>query len=116
VETERRTPLSGTLDRSNSNRELVKRTLSSDGRQRIRKRAKQLARASKGRHGASAYRANPIEVWNKIVRWRKGFRCGGWLVEKIYSIRTISQYSQLHLQVEQSRKTKESQGRGVEHQ
>ena len=31
-------------------------------------------------------------------------------MEKIYSIRTISQYSQLLLQVEQSRKTKENQG------
>ena len=40
VETERRKPLSGTLDRSNPNRELVKRKLSSDSRQRIRKQVR----------------------------------------------------------------------------
>ncbi|MBO00706.1 MAG: hypothetical protein CL438_08610 [Acidimicrobiaceae bacterium] len=40
VKTERRTPLSGTLDRSNPNRELVKRKLSSDSRQRIRKQVR----------------------------------------------------------------------------
>ena len=38
--TERRTPLSGTLDRSNPSRELVKRKLSSDSRQRIRKQVR----------------------------------------------------------------------------
>ena len=40
VKTERRTPLSGTLDRSNPSRELVKRKLSSDSRQRIRKQVR----------------------------------------------------------------------------
>jgi hypothetical protein len=55
----------------NPNRELVKRKQSSDCGRRIRKRVRQLTRASKGRHGALACRANPTEVWNKVARRRK---------------------------------------------
>ena len=71
VWTARKAPLSGTPERSNPNRELVKRKPSSDGGRRIRKRVRKLARASKGRHGAFAYRANPTEIWNKVARRRK---------------------------------------------
>ena len=93
----------------NPNRELVKRKQSSDCGRRIRKRVRQLTRASKGRHGALAYRANPTEVWNKAERRRKGSRmwrlAGG---ERSTRFESASQYSQLPLQAEQSRKTEES--------
>ena len=107
----RKALLSGTLERSNPNRELVKRKPSPDGGRRIRKRNRQLIRASKGRHGAFAHRADPTEVWNKVVRRRKGSRtrrlAGG---ERSTRFESASQYSQLPLQAEQSRKTEESQG------
>ncbi len=74
VWTARKTPLSGTPERSNPNRELVERKLPSGSRRHIRKRDRQLTRASKGRHGASAHRVNPTEVWNKVARRRKGSR------------------------------------------
>jgi len=109
--TARKALLSGTPDRSNLNRELVKRKPSSDGGRRIRKRVRQLARASKGRRGAFAYRANPTEIWNKVARQRKGSRM--WRLadgERSTRFESASQYSQLPLRAEQSRKTEESQG------
>ena len=110
VLTARKAPLSGTPERSNPNRELVKRKPSSDGGRRIRKRNRQLIRASKGRHGAFAHRADPTEVWNKVARRRKGSRtrrlAGG---ERSTRFESASQYSQLPLQVDQSRKTERSQ-------
>jgi hypothetical protein len=107
--TARKALLSGTPDRSNLNRELVKRKPSSDGGRRIRKRVRQLARASKGRRGAFAYRANPTEIWNKVARQRKGSRM--WRLadgERSTRFEPASQYSQLPLRAEQSRKTEES--------
>jgi hypothetical protein len=107
--TARKALLSGTPDRSNLNRELVKRKPSSDGGRRIRKRVRQLARASKGRRGAFAYRANPTEIWNKVARQRKGSRM--WRLadgERSTRFESASQYSQLPLRAEQSRKTEES--------
>ena len=99
----------GTPERSNPNRELVKRKPSSDGGRRIGKRDRKLARASKGRHGAPEHRVNPTEVWNKVARRRKGSRMrrlvGG---ERSTRFESASQYSQLPLQAEQSRKTKGS--------
>ena len=89
----------------------MKRKPSSDGGQRIRKRVRQLARAAKGRHGAFAYRANPTEIWNKVARQRKGSRM--WRLadgERSTRFESASQYSQLPLRAEQSRKTEESQG------
>ena len=101
----------GTPERSNPSRELVKRKQSSDCGRRIRKRVRQLTRASEGRHGAPAHRVNPTEVWNKVARRRKGSRmrrlAGG---ERSTRFESTSQYSQLPLQAEQSRKTEESQG------
>ena len=89
----------------------MKRKPSSDGGQRIRKWDRQLSQASEGRHGAFARRANPTEVWNKVARRRKGSRmrrlAGG---ERSTRFEPASQYSQLPLQVEQSRKTEGSQG------
>jgi hypothetical protein len=109
VWTERKASLSGTPERSNPIWELVKRKQSSDCRQRIRKRIRQLNRASKGRHGTFACRVNPTEVWNKVVRRRKGSRmwrlAGG---ERSTRFESAGQYSQLLLQAEQSRKTEES--------
>ena len=109
MQTARKALLSGTPERSNPNRELVKRKPPSGGRQRIRKRDRQLTRASKGRRGAFARRANPTEVWNKVVRRRKGSRtrrlADG---ERSTRFESVSQYSQLPLRAEQSRKTKGS--------
>jgi len=109
VWTARKALLSGTPERSNPNRELVKRKPPSGGRRHIRKRDRQLTRASKGRYGASAHRADPTEVWNKVVRLRKGPRtrrlADG---ERSTRFESVSQYSQLPLQAEQSRKTEES--------
>ena len=94
----RRTSLSGTPERSNPSRELVKRKPSSDGRRRIRKRDRQLTRASEGRHGVFAHRVNPTEVWNKVARRRKGLRmrrlAGG---ERSTRFEPASQHSQLPL-------------------
>jgi hypothetical protein len=59
----------------------------------------------------SRIRANPTEVWNKVVRRRKGSRtwrlAGG---ERSTRFESDSQYSQLPLQVKQSRKTEGNQG------
>ncbi len=86
----------GTPERSNPNRELVKRKPSSDGRRRIRKRGRKLTRASEGRRGAFAHRVNPTEVWNKVARRRKGSRmrrlAGG---ERSTRFEPASQHSQL---------------------
>ena len=110
MQTARNALLSGTLERSNPNRELVKRKASSDVGRHIRKRDKQLTRASKGRHDASR-RANPTEVWNKVVRRRKGSRMwrpvGG---ERSTRFGHVNRYSQLLLQVEQNRKIEGNQG------
>jgi hypothetical protein len=59
VWTAREALLSGTLVRSNPNRELVNRKLPSGSRRHNRKRIRQLTRASKGRHGAFAYPCQP---------------------------------------------------------
>ena len=57
------------------------------------------------------HRVNPTEVWNKVARRRKGSRmrrlAGG---ERSTRFEPASQYSQLPLQVEQSRKMEGSQG------
>ena len=79
-------------------------------RRETRRRGRQLTRASKGRHGAFAHRVNPTEVWNKVARRREGSRtwrlAGG---ERSTRFESASQYSQLPLQAEQSRKTEGSQ-------
>ena len=74
----------------------MKRKQSSDCGRRIRKRVRQLTRASEGRHGAPAHRVNPTEVWNKVARRRKGSRmrrlAGG---ERSTRFEPASQHSQL---------------------
>jgi hypothetical protein len=63
VQTERKALLSGTLERSNSNRELVKRKVSPDTGRHIRMWDRKLSQASKGWYGALEHRADPTEVW-----------------------------------------------------
>ena len=84
----------GTPERSNPNRELVKRKPSSDGGRRIRKRVRQLARASKGRQ-VCKHRPNRPGFGNRL-RTGEGFRmrrlAGG---ERSTRFEPASQYSQL---------------------
>ena len=94
--TARKAPLSGTPERSNPNRELVKRKPSSDGGRRIRKRVRQLARASKGRQ-VCKHRPNRPGFGNRL-RTGEGFRmrrlAGG---ERSTRFEPASQHSQLPL-------------------
>ena len=86
----------GTPERSNPNRELVKRKPSSDGGRRIRKRVRQLARASKGRQ-VCKHRPNRPGFGNRL-RTGEGFRmrrlAGG---ERSTRFEPASQHSQLPL-------------------
>jgi len=94
--TARKTPLSGTPERSNPNRELVKRKPSSDGRRRIRKRVRKLTRASKERR-VCKHQSNRPGFGNRL-RTGEGFwmrrLAGG---ERSTRFEPASQHSQLPL-------------------
>ena len=96
VWTARKAPLSGTPDRSNLNRELVKRKPSSDGGRRIRKRNRKLIRASKGRQ-VCKHQSNRPGFGNRL-RTGEGFwmrrLAGG---ERSTRFEPASQHSQLPL-------------------
>ena len=86
----------GTPERSNPNRELVKRKPSSDGRRRIRKRDRQLTRASKDWR-VCKHQSNRPGFGNRL-RTGEGFRmrrlAGG---ERSTRFEPASQHSQLPL-------------------
>ena len=94
--TARKAPLSGTPERSNPTRDLVKRKTSPDGGRRIRKRDRQLTRASEGRRMCK-HQSNRPGLGNRL-RTGKGSRmrrlAGG---ERSTRFEPASQHSQLPL-------------------